>query len=35
MIALIFLQTLAVIFIYGAELNQALATRGLPKNHQG
>ncbi|PPD43690.1 MAG: hypothetical protein CTY15_09125 [Methylocystis sp.] len=30
MIALIFLQTLAVIFIYGAELNQALVTRRHP-----
>lgn len=30
MIALVFLQTLAVIFIYGAALNQTIATRGEP-----
>jgi membrane protein len=33
MIALVFLQTLAVIFIYGAELNQTISTReNLPQN---
>ncbi len=30
MIAIVFLQTLAVIFIFGAELNQAIARPGLP-----
>lgn len=35
MIALVFLQTLAVIFIYGAELNQSIATRRKAPRIQG